>query len=237
MATSTPNITVISGPQTPGTIDDHELFFARRALKLLKERLGSDGLKKLLAEDIAAANTLYTTLPQSYTPISITLRTHGISSSELLAWFHRNTSSLPVMLAAHPEHYINGHEVLETVGTHVSLFDLKFYPDGPPSFVGEALREEGRYPVVLAAAGVLQAGKREGKETIVGYACHQFRDLHPGELEEGETKGVEAKLGGCMPEGLGEEVLEMQTRHLLVEWRDWMRKAALEQREIDAGRK
>lgn len=234
MATSG-NVAVISGSSSPGTVDDHELFFARRALRLLKERLGSKGLKTLLADDISRANEFWKSLTSSgdttYAPFSITLQAQGISASEFLSWFKTNTSNLPVMLAAHPEHYINGLEVLETVGTYVSLFDLEFYPGGPPTFVAEKLREEDKYPICLAAAGHLQGNE----EVVVGYACHQFRDLREEELQEEETKGLEAKLGGCMPEGVGDEVRELQTRHLLVEWRNWMREAVEDDKRKERG--
>ena len=38
--TETTDITVVSGPTSPGTASDWQLFFARRALATLKARLG-----------------------------------------------------------------------------------------------------------------------------------------------------------------------------------------------------
>ncbi|KAF2160569.1 hypothetical protein M409DRAFT_28954 [Zasmidium cellare ATCC 36951] len=225
---ASPKVTVLSGPTTPGTQNDHELASARTALTLLKTRLGKAALKTLLAEDIAAADTYWksftspSTTPSEipYAPISVTLRAQGISSAELLAWFKESMSDIQTMWAGHPEHYINGHEVLETIDSHVSLFDLHFFPDGqPPDFVSKLLREEGKYPISMAAAGLLQADPR----IVVGYACHQFRDLEGGELEVGGNgRGFEVKVGGCLPEGVGEVVREAQRRHLAVEWRNWI---------------
>ncbi|KAK4497684.1 hypothetical protein PRZ48_010337 [Zasmidium cellare] len=223
---ASPKVKVLSGPLTPGTQDDHELASARSALTLLKTRLGKDGMKTLLKEDITAADTYWKSFNKAsdpsdipYAPISVVLQAQGISAAELLAWFKTSMGDIETMWAGHPEHYINGHEVLETVSTHVSLFDLKFFPDGnPPPFISNLLREADKYPITMAAAGVLQAEPG----IVVGYACHQFRDLEGHELEEGESKGFEVKVGGCLPEGVGEVVREDQTRHLAVEWRNWI---------------
>ena len=53
--TETTGITVVSGPTSPGTASDWELFFARRALATLKARLGLEGLLDLLQPDLAAS--------------------------------------------------------------------------------------------------------------------------------------------------------------------------------------
>ena len=46
--TDTTDLTIVSGPTSPGTAPEWELFFARRALATLKARLGRQGLMDLL---------------------------------------------------------------------------------------------------------------------------------------------------------------------------------------------
>ncbi|MFG3178528.1 hypothetical protein ACGFZC_26200 [[Kitasatospora] papulosa] len=49
-------VTLTSGPAGPGSIDDFELFYARRALHRFRARLGRQGLLDLLAADIEEGN-------------------------------------------------------------------------------------------------------------------------------------------------------------------------------------
>ncbi|MFF7327543.1 hypothetical protein ACGFZO_00005, partial [[Kitasatospora] papulosa] len=51
-------VTLTSGPAGPGSIDDFELFYARRALHRFRARLGRQGLLDLLAADIEEGNAL-----------------------------------------------------------------------------------------------------------------------------------------------------------------------------------
>ncbi|MFD9490541.1 hypothetical protein ACFWA1_03590 [Streptomyces sp. NPDC060005] len=49
-------VTLESGPTGAGSIDDFELFYARRALDRFRVRLGRQGLLDLLAADIEEGN-------------------------------------------------------------------------------------------------------------------------------------------------------------------------------------
>lgn len=203
-------IQVVSGPKTSGTTQDHELFFARRALALLKSRLGSDGLKKLLEPDIARADEWWQEKIQAsggqFIPCVTTLSATGISATQFMTWFKSHVEDLPTMLAAHPEHYINGHTVLETVGEHVTFVTLKF--DEKPSDVVQNLDRE-KYSIIIAASASLQNGN------LLGHACHQLRDLEDG-------AGMEGCFSAWIPAACGEEVAEMHRKHLAVEWSNWI---------------
>ena len=50
-------VNLVSGPAGGSTIDDFEIFYARRALRRLKTLIGRDGLLQLLADDIEAGNS------------------------------------------------------------------------------------------------------------------------------------------------------------------------------------
>ncbi|EME42453.1 hypothetical protein DOTSEDRAFT_26046 [Dothistroma septosporum NZE10] len=211
------NLEIVNGPNTPGTTTDHELFFARRALALLKTRLGSEVLMSLLAPDTAIADTYWEDIIASssghYLPANITLRCHGLSVSSFLSWFKSKATDAIINLAGHPEHYLSTHgPILETIGKHVSFFTLQFTQE-PDKCVTN--RDAEKYPVVLSGFGTLRSG------TVMGYACHQFRDLD-GKREE---EGLEAMFGAWVPADAGEEVRECHRMHLEVEWTNWLRAA------------
>ena len=214
------SILIVSGPKTGGTKEDHELFFARRALALLKSRLGTQGLMDLLAEDTALADDYWERIilesKDEWQLCSITLRATGISAVDFLSWFKANKDNTPMMVAAHPEHYVSTHgPILETVGEQVSFFNLNVRPELHPCVKNRDLE---KYPIAFAGSGSLRSG------TVMGHACHQFRDLEPS-----EGKGLEVCFGGWMPAALPEEVIEMHRKHLLVEWTTWL---GLAQREL-----
>ena len=210
-------IEVLRGHKSSSSTDQLELMFARRALALLKTRLGSEGLKDLLASDIAKAESYWRQkLAESdgkFRETSIKLTATGLSAEQFLTWFKRHVENMPVMLAAHPEHFINGFgTVLETLGEHVSLFDLQMMAE-PADCV--AIRDPDTYPIALNGAAVLADG------TKMGYACHQFRNVS----SLGGVGGLEAYLAGFLPQTVEDVVVETQQHHLTVEWSNWIRAA------------
>jgi hypothetical protein len=108
--TETTDITIVSGPTSPGTVSDFELFFARRALATLKARLGRQGLLDLLQPDLAAsAKTLAACAASSggqWRPAVTQLHAEGLSAAEFLAYFHSIFDDSPKLVAAHPEHFV-----------------------------------------------------------------------------------------------------------------------------------
>ena len=117
------------------------------------------------------------------------------------------------MLAAHPDHYINGFgTVLETLGEHVSLFELQMTPTPPDCL---HIRDADTYPIAFNGAAVLADG------TKMGYACHQFRNI----ASPGGVSGFEVYLAGFLPGAVEEQVIETQRQHLVVEWTNWIRAA------------
>jgi len=77
-------------------------------------------------------------------------------------------------------------------------------------------RDAEVYPMALCGSARLRSG------TVIGYACHQFR-----EYDEGESEGVgfEVVFGAWLPASCGEEVVETHRRHMAVEWSNWIRAA------------
>ena len=94
---------------TDETIDGFELLSARRALELLKRRLGRDPLLALLHEEIAEGDAflrdhLARSAGEEATGTT-TLRARGITAAGFAAWLGTAFAREDVMLAGHPEHY------------------------------------------------------------------------------------------------------------------------------------
>ncbi|KAI5363892.1 hypothetical protein Slin14017_G058560 [Septoria linicola] len=210
------SIEILSGPQTGGIKEDHELFFARRALALLKCRLGTEGLTDLLANDTAQADMYWERVVQEsngqWTLCSVIMRATGVRAKDFLGWFQSNKDNTPMMVAAHPEHYVSTHgPILETVGEQVSFFNLNIQSELHPCVKN---KDPEKYPIAFAGAGSMRSG------TVMGHACHQFRDL-----DANEGDGLEVCFGGWMPAACGEDVIETHRKHLVVEWTNWLRQA------------
>lgn len=114
--TETTDITVVSGPTSPGTASDWELFLARRALATLKARLGRQGLLDLLQPDLAASAKTLTACAASsggqWRPALTQLHAEGLTSSKDTAstspWNSPTGSPQPAYHSAgpatHPSH-------------------------------------------------------------------------------------------------------------------------------------
>jgi len=204
-------VQVTDGPRGPS--EGYELDFARRALKLLKNRLGKDAMMHLLEPDITQSDAYWermvTESDGRFQETSITINTTGISVQDFMTWFHANAHDNKVMEGAHPEHYINTvGPILETLGDHPSFFHLELQ-DRPSACVTS--RDADKYPMAMCGSAVLRSG------TVIGHACHQFR-----EYDQGEGIGFEIRFGGWMPQSCEPEVLETHQRHFAVEWTNWI---------------
>ncbi|MFJ8398318.1 hypothetical protein ACIRA3_36695, partial [Streptomyces sp. NPDC094144] len=124
-------VTLESGP-TGGSIDDFELFYARRALDRFRSRLGRQGLLDLLAEDIEQGNAFLResarTSDGNFKAGTTVLNTQGLTSGVFLDWMEKAfAGDEGPLLAAHPEHYAMGTDsigarVVENIGPHVADF-------------------------------------------------------------------------------------------------------------------
>ncbi|GAA3289275.1 hypothetical protein GCM10020295_00780 [Streptomyces cinereospinus] len=103
-------VTLEAGPTGTGSIDDFELFYARRVLDRLRARLGRQGLLDLLAADIEKGNAFLResalTSDGGFTAGTTVLTTRGLTSGQFLAWMEKTfANDENARLAAHPEHY------------------------------------------------------------------------------------------------------------------------------------
>ncbi|WP_434598999.1 hypothetical protein [Streptomyces sp. A5-4] len=223
MTSQTPppvTVTLVSGPTGSGSIDDHELFYARRALDRFRSRLGRQGLLDLLATDIENGNTFLreSALASNggFTPGTTVLATRGLTSGEFLAWMEKAfAGDEDALLAAHPEHYVmapgadGSFNVVENIGPHVCSFFMGGWGTDSMAWAADAdeLLPESEFPHKMSSNLFLADG------TIVGRALTQFGDT---------ADGFTANLTVYVPSSCPADVLEHHLRHYAVEFRNWI---------------
>ncbi|MFJ9078255.1 hypothetical protein ACIRO3_23920 [Streptomyces sp. NPDC102278] len=217
-------VTLASGPTGVGSIDDFELFYARRALDRFRTRLGRQGLLDLLAADIEEGNAF---LRQSalasdggFTAGTTVLATRGLTSGAFLAWMERAfAGDEAALLAAHPEHYVmapgadGSFNVVENIGPHVCSFFMGGWGTDAMAWAADAaeLLPESEFPHKMSSNLFLADG------TVVGRALTQFGDT---------ADGFTASLTVYVPTSCPQDVLEHHLRHYAVEFRNWIIAAA-----------
>ncbi|MFJ8748768.1 hypothetical protein ACIREO_05435 [Streptomyces sp. NPDC102441] len=218
--TSTPvDVTLVSGPSGAGSIDDFELFYARRALRLFKARLGREKLLDLLAKDIEEGNAALRESALAsggrFTGGTTVLATKGLKAGEFMAWMGEAFDDQSVLLEAHPEHYVMGNRtdgtvhIVENVGPHISDFSMGSWSAEAMDWAEDAaeLLPEAEFPYKRASNLFLADG------TIVGRVLIQF-----GDTADGFTSNLTVYLPASCPE----DVLEHHLRHFAVEFRNWI---------------
>ncbi|WP_326673836.1 hypothetical protein [Streptomyces sp. NBC_01257] len=221
--TSSPvTVTLESGP-TGGSIDDFELFYARRALDRFRTRLGRQGLLDLLADDIEEGNAFLResarTSEGKFKPGTTVLTTQGLTSGVFLDWMDKAfAGDERPLLAAHPEHYVMGTDsigarVVENIGPHVADFYMGGWGTAALAWATDAeeLLPEAEFPRKMSSNLFLADG------TVVGRALIQFGDT---------AEGFTANLTVYFPVTCPDEVLEHHLRHYAVEFRNWIVAAA-----------
>jgi len=211
----------LHGDDTDSTIDAYELFSARRALELLKPKLGRESLLELLAEEIAEGEAflrghLERSAGEEASGTTI-LRAHGITAPELGAWMGRAFAREEVMLAGHPEHWDIHAEpgrdvnIVETLDEYVCSFFMRAWDDA------DALQQElpatEDTPTARRSHMVLADG------TVVGAISTAFEE---------EDEGFTARLSVTLPASCAPAAIEQHLEHFAVEFRSWILRAARE---------
>ncbi|GGZ64405.1 hypothetical protein [Streptomyces subrutilus] len=216
-------VTLESGPTGSGSIDDFELFYARRALDRFRTRLGRQGLLDLLAADIEEGNAFLRESALAsdgrFTPGTTVLATRGLTSGEFLAWMEKAfAGDEKPLLDAHPEHYVmapgaDGFNVVENIGPHVCSFYMGGWGTDAMAWAADAdeLLPESDFPHTMSSNLFLADG------TVVGRALTQFGDT---------ADGFTASLTVYVPTSCPPDVLEHHLRHYAVEFRNWIVAAA-----------
>ncbi|MFJ4716237.1 hypothetical protein [Streptomyces sp. NPDC088785] len=217
-------VTLEAGPAGADSIDDMELYYARRALDRFRTRLGRQGLLTLLAADIEEGNAFLRecarTCGGEFRGGTTVLRASGLTSGEFLAWMDAafaGDDSRP-LLAAHPEHYVMGTDdigarVVENIGPHVASFFMGGWGTDAMAWAEDAaeLLPEAEFPRKMSSNLFLEDG------TVIGRALIQFGDT---------ADGFTANLTVYFPTSCPQDVLDHHLRHYAVEFRNWIVAAA-----------
>lgn len=210
----------LAGEDTDVTIDGYELFSARRALELLKRKVGRDGLLELLEDEIAEdeiaegeaflRDHLIRSAGAEATGTT-TLRASGMTAAAFGRWLGAAFAREDVMLAGHPEHYAIHAEpgrlvnIVETLDDQVCSFFMRPWADSIDDVPA------GRRSHMLLADG-----------TVVGWIANVFEDEH---------EGFTVRLSVTLPVTCSPDVVEQHLEHFAVEFRTWILRAARESGE------
>ena len=170
----------LAGEDTDASIDGFELFSARRALSLLKGKLGRIRLLELLSDEIAAGDAflrghLERSSGEEATGTT-TLHAHGITAAEFTGWLARAFAREDVMLAGHPEHYSIHAEpgrdvnIVETLGEVVAVLTLIVVGVIVIGLVGE---------IVRGLIHVLELALVAAVAAVVGYGAGRVHGRKP----------------------------------------------------------
>ncbi|MFJ7910410.1 hypothetical protein [Kitasatospora sp. NPDC096204] len=209
--------TVIDGTEyTQDDIRQWELNRARNALTLLKNRIGDEAMRELLAEDLRAADETMAPLPDAsggaWRSAVTEMEIDGISAEEFLTWWQGRLASgdRTALLSANPEHYLANSadgvvEIIETIGSGPLRFFLTFHD-------GVAIEDEGHetYPVRIGGTGRLTDG------TEICRVMHEFGD---------GPRGLRIRLTIQFPASAPEHVFTGHKWHFACEFLNWLEAA------------
>ncbi|MET9396241.1 hypothetical protein [Kitasatospora sp. NPDC002965] len=189
-----------------------ELDRARAALRLLKQRLGDDRTRELLAPDTAAADAAMAGWLHAsggrWRAAVTELTATGIDAATFLAWWQGrlHAPDRAALLAANPEHYLADSadgtvEIIETVGDGPLRFVLRFRPTpATPA-----------YPVRIGGTGHLA----DGSEVL--RVMHEFAD---------SPQGLRIRLTVEFPAAAPTGLSTGHQWHFACEFANWLEAAA-----------
>jgi len=214
-------VNLVSGPTRPESIDDFELFYARRALRRLKGLIGRRGLLDLLADEIEHGNAFLREHARrsngNFKSATTVLDVYGLKAGDFVGYMDDIVTDEPAMLAAQPEHYVmvgqaDGRvHIVENLGPHVCSFLFHFGKNVEWAAQATELLPESHYPYKKVTNLFLPDG------TVVGRVLSQFGD---------SNEGFSANLTVYFPTTCPDELFEHHRRHFAVEFSNWVKAAA-----------
>jgi hypothetical protein len=214
-------VELVSGPAGDSTIDDFEIFYARRALRRLKTLIGRDGLLELLADDIELGNSFMrehaVKSNGEFRPATTVLAVDRLKAAEFVVYMDEVLTDEAAMLAAQPEHFVAaGHtdetaHIVENLGPHVCSFLMGFGRNVEWAADVPELLPVSEFPFKKVTNLFLADG------TDIGRVLAQFGDT---------PDGFTANLTVYFPATCPEEIFEHHRRHFAVEFSNWIKAAA-----------
>ncbi|RMI33412.1 hypothetical protein EBN03_09680 [Nocardia stercoris] len=207
----------LSAPISPAALAADDIDSARTALAQARASIGADGLRRMLAAEVATSDAVTrAALAASGNrwAVSAAEIVSGRGSSEGFAdWFtrEREADDRPVWTGACPDHYLietgadGRQEVYEVTGgaVLVSRFFVDYTDrDRVP------VPADPDYPLAIAGTAWLAGGE------LIGGVRHQLR-AEPG-------GGFRAKLGVAFPAAVPARNISEHQWHLAVEFGNWI---------------
>jgi len=197
-----------------------ELARARHALGYLKDQLGNERMRALLAADSA---TMTDRMRQwvadsqgKWRCTSVDLVVPGCLAAEFQGWYATTvqTSRDDELRAGHPEHFVNHPhdgviDVIENIGETELPWSITYR--SRPAEAAWPIGWDDEFPVRFGAEIVDDAGAH------VGYSMRQARD---------EAGGLHLRVTAVLPAAVPDHVLQRHGRHLAIEYRNWIAAAA-----------
>lgn len=197
-----------------GDVRRWELQRSHDALMLLKERIGDERMRELLADDLRASDEVMRTAADSsggrWRSAVTEMRAEGITAEEFLTWWRASLAGgdRVALLSANPEHYLADSrdgvvEIVETIGSGPLRFFLTFHD-------GVEIADEGweDYPVRIGGTGRLSDG------TEIARVMHEFAD--------GPDGGLRIRLTIQFPAAAPEHVFTGHQWHFACEFLNWL---------------
>jgi len=178
---------LLAGEHVAGrSLDSLELEAARRALALLKNRLGSRAMSALLQYDVEETDRLWEAWAAEsngeWRTMSFTMEVHGLPLAYWLQWIRANFDQESMHFAVHPEHYAwtradlvdpdagpDHFMVIEPMGDHMLRGYARLL-----DWEGQEAYADPDFPVRLALAGYTRNG------VMVARSLSQYRETDDG---------------------------------------------------------
>lgn len=208
----------IAGETDDKNINQYELESARRALRLIKNNLGSEQLHSLVSKEILKGNDLFRDHVKrsagKQATGTVTIEAIGLTAADFSDWMSRAFIREDVLIDAHPEHYLmnssdpKAPHIVETLGRHVVGFFMGGW-DKSETSTGDADKHHSHLAL-------------DDDGTVFGSVSTLFKET---------ADGMIAELSVTLPATSAPDAVEQHLQHFSVEFRNWMLLAATEIRK------
>lgn len=197
---------------------EKELERSRANLKLLRRKLGMDGMKRLFSEELEQSHRLYCDYADrfdgTYKAANVDMEVEGVTGEEFLEWLMKKSAvnGGEELLHNHPDHWATYCSPDGTSQTAIETMACGA-EDGVPFAASLTLPDPDGFaepPIYdIPSYGALTAP--DGTPLHIR-SLHQFRNT--------ET-GCKVRLGLYFPSCVSDEYIEGCKWHLAVEWKNW----------------
>lgn len=197
---------------------EKELERSREDLKLLRRKLGMEGMKQLFSGELEQSRQLYDGHAEkfdgTYKAANVDMEVEGVTGEEFLEWFMKKSAvnGGEELLHNHPDHWATycspdgtSQTAIETMASGadggVPFIASLALPD-PDGFVEPPIYDIPSYGAITAPDGTAYHIR----------SLHQFRNTE---------RGCKVRLGLYFPSSVSDEYIEGSKWHLAVEWKNW----------------